>query len=214
MTITPVDIQNKEFERSFRGYDVEDVDEFLDRIAGDLEKLIRENMELKEQVGNLIEKNKNYQKLEETMHNAIVVAQETADEVKLTAKREADLIRREAENEAKHIVDDARYRSGKILNEREDLFKQVQIFKMRFRSFIEAQLASLESEDWLNTQREEKQDDMRTNFEIPPVYEPKEEPEPLGEFKPDKDLETATDFEPDPDFISFYEDDPDKDPEF
>jgi cell division initiation protein len=214
VTITPVDIQNKEFERSFRGYDIEDVDEFLDRIASDLEQLIRENMELKEQVSNLMEKNKNYQKLEETMHNAIVVAQETAEEVKLTAKREADLIRREAENEAKHIVDDARYRSGKILNEREDLFKQVQVFKMRFRSFIEAQLASLESEDWLDAHREEKRaGDVRTNFDTPPDFEPKADPEPLGEFMPRKDLETATDFEPDPDLKSLYEDDPDTDPE-
>jgi len=214
MTITPVDIQNKEFERSFRGYDIEDVDEFLDRIASDLEQLIRENMELKEQVGNLMEKNKNYQKLEETMHNAIVVAQETADEVKLTAKREADLIRREAENEAKHIVDDARYRSGKILNEREDLFKQVQVFKMRFRSFIEAQLASLESEYWLDAHREEKRaGDVRTNFETPPDFEPKADPEPLEEFMPRKDLDTVGDFEPDPDLKSLYEHDPDTDPE-
>ena len=106
MTITPMDIQNKEFERSFRGYDIEDVDEFLDRAAKDLEQLMRENVELKDQTNQLLEKNKNYQKLEETMHNAIVVAQETAEEVKLTARREAELIRREAESEAKQIIEE------------------------------------------------------------------------------------------------------------
>lgn len=150
MGITPLDIQNKEFERSFRGYDIEDVDDFLDRVAKDLEQLIRENMELKETVEQLKDKNKNYYKMEETMHNAIVVAQETAEEVKNNARREADFTRREAEKEAQRIVEEARSRSGKILEDREELFKQAKIFKMRFRSFMEAQLAGLESEDWMD----------------------------------------------------------------
>lgn len=203
MSITPMDIQNKEFERSFRGYDIEDVDEFLDRIAKDLEQLIRENIELKEQISQLQEKNKNYQKLEETMHNAIVVAQETAEEVKHTAKREADLIRREAESEAKHIIEDARYRSGRILNEQEELFKQAQVFKMRFRSFIEAQLASLESEDWMEELKAEKPArEARSSFA------PQTGPEPKADFEPLTDFELEPDFKPEP------ENDMDSDPEF
>ncbi|MEW5785900.1 MAG: DivIVA domain-containing protein [Bacillota bacterium] len=153
MGLTPMDIHNKEFERSFRGYAVEEVNEFLDRIAKDLEQLIRENIELKEQIGQLNDKLKGYQKLEETMHNAIVVAQETAEDVKQNANREADLIRREADREAQRIVEDARYRSSKVLAEHEELFKQAQVFKMRFRSFIEAQLSALEMEDWIDPQR-------------------------------------------------------------
>ncbi len=166
MTITPMDIQNKEFERSFRGYDIEDVDEFLDRVAKDLEHLARENMELKEKLDQLQDKNKNYRKLEETMHNAIVVAQETAEEVKQNAKREADLIRREAEKEAQRIIDDARYRSSKILSEQEELFKQARVFKMRFRSFIEAQLSALGNEDWLLEAHEDQaKDNYNRNYE-------------------------------------------------
>ena len=147
MGLTPMDIHNKEFERSFRGYLVEDVNEFLDQVAKEMEQLLRENMELKEQIHQLNEKLKGYQKLEETMHNAILVAQETAEEVKQNANREADLIRREAEREAQRIIEDARYRSSKVLAEHEELFKQAQVFKMRFRSFLEAQLSALEMED-------------------------------------------------------------------
>lgn len=207
MTITPMDIQNKEFERSFRGYDIEDVDEFLDRAAKDLEQLMRENVELKDQTNQLLEKNKNYQKLEETMHNAIVVAQETAEEVKLTARREAELIRREAESEAKQIIEDARYRSSKILTEQEELFKQAQVFKMRFRSFIEAQLATLESEDWLeNARTERKMSGQRRNFK------------PQADFKPKPELEFKADFESEPEpeseFRSAAEYELDKEPEF
>lgn len=152
MGITPIDIQTIEFERSFRGYDIDDVDDFLDQVAKDLEQLMRENLDLKEQVKSLLEKNKSYQQLEDAMHAAVVVAQDTAEEAKRVAKREADLIRRDAEKEAQRIIDEARQRSGKIIAEKGDLIRQVQIFKLRFRSFMEAQLSALESEDWFDSQ--------------------------------------------------------------
>ncbi len=215
MSITPTDIQNKEFERAFRGYEIEDVDDFLDQIAKDLEQLISENSELKEQVHQLQEKNTNYQKLEDTMHNAIVVAQGTADDVKQNAKREADLIRKEAEREAKQIVEDARYRSSRIISEQEELFKQAQLFKMRFRSFIEAQLANLESEDWLNERKSESPTrEMKREFEPKMNYDLKEEisnkseeqyevnreSEPKPEWEPEFELGPEDDYESDPDF--------------
>ena len=151
MTLTSMDIHNKEFTHSFRGYSVEEVNEFLDRVAKDFEQLLRENLELKDQAGQLSEKMKGYQKLEATMHNAIVIAQEAAEEVKQNASREADLIRREADREAQQIIEDSRYRSSRILTEHDDLFKQAQVFKMRFRSFLESQISALEMEDWLES---------------------------------------------------------------
>ncbi len=223
MSITPMDIQNKEFERAFRGYDIEDVDDFLDQVAKDLEDLIRENAEMKEQVSQLQDKNKNYHKLEETMHNAIVVAQETAEEVKQNAKREADLIRREAEREAKQIVEDARYRSGRILSEQEELFKQSQLFKMRFRSFIEAQLANLESEDWMDDQRiEPSTKETKREFEPEMNYDLRKEPAEKAEvfyneqYKAGVEPEPEPEFdpEPEPEFKLGPEDDYDSDPEF
>ncbi len=152
MALTPMEIQNKEFERTFRGYAVEDVHEFLEQVAQEYEQLLRENTELKEQLNQFTEKLKSYQKLEETMHNAIIVAQETAEDVKQNAMREAELVRREAEREAQRIIEEARYRSSKVLAEHEELYKQAQVFKMRFRSFIEAQLSALEMEDWMEPQ--------------------------------------------------------------
>ncbi len=152
MTITPLDIQNKEFERAFRGYEIDEVDDFLDRVSKDLEQLIRENKDYKEKVEQLQEKNKNYHKMEETMHNAIVVAQETAEEVKQNARKEAELIKKDAEQEAKRIIEEARLLSGKVLAEHEELLKRARIFKMRFKSFMETQLASLESDDWMEEQ--------------------------------------------------------------
>ncbi len=187
MPVTPLDIQNKEFERAFRGYDIEDVDEFLDQIAKDLEKLINDNSALTEQLEQLVEKNKNYQKLEETMHNAIVIAQETAEEVKHIAKREADLIRREADKEGQRIIDEARYRSTKILAEQEDLFKQAQAFKMRFRSFIEAQLSALESEEWMNNPpKEMRLGEKKRSYDTSPEVETRPEHKMKGSNEPER----------------------------
>ncbi len=150
MALTPMDIQNVQFDRSFRGYNTEEVDEFIEKVSKDYEDLVQENTNLKEQIEQLKEKNRSYEKLEETMHNAIVVAQEAAEEVKNNANREAEIIRKEAEKEAQRIVEEARYRANRIVTEHEELHKQVQVFKMRFRSFMEAQLSALEMEDWMD----------------------------------------------------------------
>ncbi len=154
MALTPLDIQNKEFSRGFRGYNPDEVNEFLDRTAKDFEEIIKESMEAKEQTEQLKEKLGHYHNIEKTLHNAIIVAQETAEEVKRNASKEADLIRREAEKDAARIVEDARYKASRILSEHDELYKQAQIFKMRFRSLVEAQLSVLETEDWM--QEEEK----------------------------------------------------------
>lgn len=156
MSLTTIDIQNKEFSLGLRGYRVAEVDEFIDQVSKDFEQAIKDKMALESENKQLEEKLTQYRKLEETLHNAIIVAQETAEDVKRNANREAELIRREAEKDAQRIVEEARYKSSRILAEHEEVYKQAQIFKLRFRSFVEAQLASLELEDWLNVEQDEE----------------------------------------------------------
>ena len=155
MALLPIDIQNKEFERSFRGYSPHEVDDFLEQLSIDYENVLKEKASLDNDIKVLKEQLEQYHKLESTLHNAIIVAQETAEEVKRNANKEAELIRKEAEKEAQRIIEEARYKASKIIAEHEELHKQAQVFKMRFRSFVEAQLASLEMEDWINLQEEE-----------------------------------------------------------
>ncbi len=155
MNLTTIDIQNKEFNKGFRGYKPEEVDEFLEQVAKDFEEAIKDKLSLEEKIQQLEEKLSQYQKLENTLHNSIIVAQETAEDVKRNANKEAELIRREAEKDAQRALDEARYKASRILAEHEEVYKQAQIFKLRFRSFVEAQLASLELEDWLQVENEE-----------------------------------------------------------
>lgn len=162
MGITPIDIHNKEFSISIRGFNREEVNEFLDKMMKEFEKLLKENNDLKEKVENLEEKLLHFQKIEETLQKAIVIAQDTAEEVKRNASKEAEIILKEAEKDSSKIIEEARFKASRILAEHEDLHKQAQIFKMRFRSMVEAQLSFLEAETWLD-------------IEVKDNYEEKEE---------------------------------------
>ena len=105
--LTPLDIHNQEFKRSFRGYNEDEIDEFLDRVVKDYEQLYRENVELKETLDRLKTKVEHFQHIENTLHNTLVVAQETAEEVKLNAKKESELILNEARNNGQRLIDEA-----------------------------------------------------------------------------------------------------------
>ena len=75
--LTPMDIHNKEFKRGFRGYSEEDVDAFMNNIAGDYEKVYREYCELKERCDSLQDKLTQYEKMEATMNSTLMLAQQT-----------------------------------------------------------------------------------------------------------------------------------------
>ena len=155
MNLKTIDIQSKEFSKTFRGYNQEEVDDFLDQLAKSFDDMVREKMVLEEDIRQLEGKLDQYHKLENTLHNSIIVAQETAEDVKRNANKEAELIRREAERDAQRIMEEARYKASRVLAEHEGIYKQSQVFKLRFRSLIEAQLASLELEDWLTSGSDE-----------------------------------------------------------
>ncbi|GIQ67942.1 DivIVA domain-containing protein [Xylanibacillus composti] len=148
MPLTPLDIHNKEFARGFRGYDEDEVNEFLDQVIKDFEVLIRDNNDLKEKVATLQEKLDHFSTIEDTLSKTIIVAQETADEVKNNAKKEAQLIIKEAEKNADRIINDALAKSRKIAMDMEELKKQASIYRTRFRSLLEAQIEMLKEDGW------------------------------------------------------------------
>ncbi|MEV2892767.1 DivIVA domain-containing protein [Paenibacillus larvae] len=148
MPLTPLDIHNKEFARSFRGYDEDQVNEFLDQIIKDYELLIRDNKELQNQVLALQERLDHFVNLEETLSKTIIVAQETADEVKNNSKKEAQLILKEAEKNADRIINESLAKARKVALETEELKKQSSIYRTRFRTLLEAQLEILNDGGW------------------------------------------------------------------
>jgi len=141
--LTPLDIHNKEFKRCFRGYSEEEVDEFLDRVIKDYEKLYHDNNELKETIEQLNSKLEHYQQIETTLHNTLVIAQETAEEVKMNAKKETELIIKEAEIRAQKMIDEAMLKVKRAMAEYEDLRKHIQVFRSRQKALLQAQLDML-----------------------------------------------------------------------
>ncbi|WP_054635263.1 DivIVA domain-containing protein [Thalassobacillus sp. C254] len=148
MPLTPLDIHNKEFTRGFRGYDEDEVNEFLDQVIKDYETVIREKNELFEKVDELEERLEHFSNIEETLNKSILVAQESAEEVRRNSKKEAQLIVKEAEKNADRIINDALSKSRKISLEIEELKKQASVYRMRFKMLIEAQLEMLHNDDW------------------------------------------------------------------
>lgn len=142
--ITPLDIQNKEFKKSFRGYNAKSVDEFLDAINEDYEKLYKENVELKDKINMLADQIRQYNTLEETLKNTLVVAQTTADEVTSAARQKAKNIIEDAENQRQRLISLAREDVRSIKSEYDALRKEIFVFKTRYKSFIEAQLISID----------------------------------------------------------------------
>lgn len=145
--LTPMDIHNKEFKRSFRGYNEEEVDEFLDKIMEDYEMLYKENAELKDRINIMNEKLQSYINMETTLNNTLIVAQNTAEELKRNAEKEAQLIIQNAQQNAEKILEKANQEVVRIRMELERYRKQLNVFKAKFKSLLEGQLESILSID-------------------------------------------------------------------
>jgi cell division initiation protein len=156
MPLTPLDIHNKEFGRSFRGYNEDEVNEFLDQVIKDYEALIRENKELEEKNAMLHERLGHFTNIEESLSKSIIVAQETASEVKSNAKKEAQLIVKESEKNADRIINEALAKSRTIALEIEELKKRAAVYRTRFRTLLEAQLEMLEHDSWDRFDKEDE----------------------------------------------------------
>lgn len=146
--LTPLDIHNKEFARSFRGYDEDEVNEFLDQVIKDYEMVIREKKDLKEKVEQLNEKLGHFTNIETTLNKSILIAQETAEEVRGNATKESKLIIKEAEKNADRIINEALNKSRRIAMDVEELKKQAKVFRTRLKMLVEAQLEMIGTDDW------------------------------------------------------------------
>ena len=145
--LTPLDIQNKKFNKEFRGYNPDDVDQFMLEAAKNYERLLQENMDLKENVERLATKLEHYQHMETTLHSTLVIAQETAEEVKLNAKRECELMMKEMEVRGQRMLDDAAAKVRRMNVEYEELRKHAQVFRIRQKTLLAAQLEMLKKDE-------------------------------------------------------------------
>lgn len=107
MKLSPLFIKKQEFEKSMRGYNVEEVQAFLNKISSDMEELINENEALEQEVAALNNKVVEFQKIEKNLQDTLIKTQETSAEVVDSAKKHSALIIKEAEIKASQIVQNA-----------------------------------------------------------------------------------------------------------
>ncbi|HIZ70289.1 MAG TPA: DivIVA domain-containing protein [Candidatus Atopostipes pullistercoris] len=107
MPLTPLEIHNKEFGTRMRGYDQDEVNEFLDQIIRDYELLIRQNKEVNDELEIANKKLSNYEEMQESLNKSILVAQDAADRLKENTEREIEVTKLEAEKYAENIRTEA-----------------------------------------------------------------------------------------------------------
>lgn len=148
MRITPMDIEQQEFSRSFRGYNEEEVDDFLDKIVKDYEELINENVKLNEEIEKMKERLKEFSEIEESLRSALLNAQKSAEEMKGRVENEAKVMVKKAEIEAEVIKQKASQKEDEVKNEINNLRRYKFMFKEKFKSMLNLYLKMLESEEF------------------------------------------------------------------
>ena len=142
--ITPLDIENKKFAKQMmNGYSVEEVDEFLDELTVDYEKLYKQSNESQTKITELEESIVKYKNLESTLNNTLIMAQSTADEIKKVAQQQADQIIRDAKGTAKQKAAELEQQIILKQKELEDLQKQFDVYKAKMESLLISQLELL-----------------------------------------------------------------------
>jgi len=149
------------FNRTLRGYDPDEVNNFLDKVIKQVEKMITDLKEKDKQIalrdekiaeltkmvnstGHMRDKLAQYERMEATLNRAIIMAQKTSDQIKASAHRESEIILEDAKKNASRIVNESLMRAEKTEMEANMLKRNVNIFKRKLKDILETQLELVE----------------------------------------------------------------------
>jgi len=180
ISLTPMEIHRHTFKKGFKGYDVDEVNHFMEIIAGQLEALLSEKEGLSSEVRELKVRLEKYEKLEQTLQEMLIHSQKTVDEAKTHAERQSSIIIKEAEIKASETKKESE-------NELEELKKSITILKeqkkmylVKFRTLVKSQvdmLNLLEAYD-PGTAKKNQVNLLHVDTSEHPEPEPENSPEP------------------------------------
>lgn len=158
MAIKPIDIRRKEFNNSFRGYDQNGVDDFLDTVADEFERTYTDNVRMRDEIQSLRERLQQFEDLEGSIRSALVHAEQAADDLRKSANREAETLRESAKREAELTVKEAQNRAHQMLADSSSRVERVQdsyealreakqTFAADFRHLLQSYLAVMDNAD-------------------------------------------------------------------
>jgi cell division initiation protein len=170
MALTPLDIQNKSFQTKMRGYNQDEVDDFLDMIVRDYEAVLQDNREMEKAIKHSEEKLEYFNELKDALNQSIIVAQDTADKVKTSASKESEVLVTSAQNKADELIANAEKRAYEInhlaeekakellteataqarqlANETNDLKSKTRVFHQQLMLLVQSQLEQTKAPEW------------------------------------------------------------------
>ncbi|WP_302551033.1 DivIVA domain-containing protein [uncultured Dialister sp.] len=179
--ITPMDIHNKTFSKGLRGYNEEEVNDFLRQIVADYEQIYREHREMEEQMDQMKTKLANYEKISETMTNTLQLAKDTAENVKKNAKRNAEILIANAHAEGNRQIREAEESRRRLVENMIRTEGNMKTYVGKIRKDLQLALAAIDALDRMEAPKVAG---------FPPVEEKKEEPATEETPKPEE-TETA-----------------------
>ena len=137
MQFTPLDIQQQQFKISFRGFDVREVDAFLEQIADTFKSLQSNNISLQDEISRLKLENQGYRRREETFKRALLNSQKVLEQMKKNAQKSAELIIADAEVKAEKLLNRAHSRLAQLHEDIAELKRQRIQIEIQVRSILE-----------------------------------------------------------------------------
>lgn len=193
--ITPMDIHNKQFSRGLRGYNEEEVRDFLQQIVSDYEQIYREHREMEDELDQMKTKLANYEKISHTMTSALQLAKDAARNVTETAHRNADVMISNAKAEGENRLREA-LENRRLLNETISHTEgNMKTYICKIRRDLELALAAINALDTLEAPApiadETAAPEEKPEAEAAPEEAPAEETETPEAAEEEKQPETA-----------------------
>ncbi len=145
MKLTPLDIHHKEFRTSLRGYNEKEVDQFLDEVADEYERLFKENVDLNERLQAMADRIKSYEDMKDTLQNTLLVAQKHAEDVETDAGKRSELMIREADLRAQQIVGDALAEKQRVQQEVLRIRKAEEQYREAMTALLQGHMTELDA---------------------------------------------------------------------
>ncbi len=164
--IMPIDIDKKEFSRDKKGYNSREVDEFLDIIVADYEKVLNDNRSMAHKIKALEKQLEEAQKDDNAMVETLETAKKLMADISASAERRAELMMRDAELEAENMLLEAKVNVRKLNDEHDMLSAKVRRLKDNFRKMLQAEIERIDSDDF------DIMGDLTDEVELPEVEAP------------------------------------------
>ncbi|MCL4477843.1 MAG: DivIVA domain-containing protein [Deltaproteobacteria bacterium] len=146
MKLTPLDIQQQRYRKTFRGYDVREVDAFMELVKNEMEEVVTENNDLTQKLKEKTDSLQEYKEREQTIKETMLTAQQLKNDISANAHKEAEIIIAEAKIKAEELINNAQNRYMEIINELKELRRQKIQLEASLRAILETHLKMLETE--------------------------------------------------------------------